>query len=136
MTKLQRYRPLSDDEPNMAEDSQEGEYYWAADADAEIERLRDRLKLINGIACSVKDPYRMLSEIAELLEEPQFPRAQAFDVPGGTGPSPGSDWVNHAKITRLRALIGRMFDELVTVEYDADPPKRVIDLLKEAEQAR
>jgi hypothetical protein len=41
---LQLYRPLSDAEPNMAEDSQDGKYYWAADADAEIERLQTKLQ--------------------------------------------------------------------------------------------
>lgn len=37
---------------------------------------------------------------------------------------------------RLRSLVGRLVDELVTVEYDSDPPKRVADMIEEAEEAR
>lgn len=37
---MMRYSPISDDEPNMREDSARGSYYWAEDVDKEIERLR------------------------------------------------------------------------------------------------
>lgn len=36
---------------------------------------------------------------------------------------------------RLRSLVGRLVDELVTVEYEGDPPKRVLEMIEEARES-
>ncbi len=41
---MQKYSPISDDEPNMREDSERGTYYWCADADARIAELEGALQ--------------------------------------------------------------------------------------------
>jgi hypothetical protein len=40
--KLQRYSPISDDTPNMREDSAGGKYYWAEDVDKLAAELAQR----------------------------------------------------------------------------------------------
>jgi hypothetical protein len=41
---MQKYSPISDDQPNMKEDSADGSFYWCADADARIQQLENALR--------------------------------------------------------------------------------------------
>lgn len=41
---MQKYSPISDDEPNMREDSEGGTYYWCGDADVRIAELENALR--------------------------------------------------------------------------------------------
>jgi DNA-binding FrmR family transcriptional regulator len=41
---MQKYSPISDDTPNMREDSEHVSFYWCADVEAQIDALRGALK--------------------------------------------------------------------------------------------
>jgi hypothetical protein len=48
---MQKYSPISDDTPNMREDSEHGSFYWCEDVDKRIEVLERALKSA-GVALS------------------------------------------------------------------------------------
>jgi hypothetical protein len=41
---MQKYSPITDDEPAMREDSEDGSWYWCQDVDDRIELLEKALK--------------------------------------------------------------------------------------------
>ena len=41
---MQKYSPIDNSTPNMREDSENGSFYWCADADNRIEQLERALK--------------------------------------------------------------------------------------------
>jgi len=67
---MQKYSPIDNSTPNMQEDSENGSFYWCADADKRIEELERALKscaLVLNQELGVQRTFQLIA--AEALRE-------------------------------------------------------------------
>jgi hypothetical protein len=60
---MQKYSPVSDDEPNMREDSEGGRYYWCEDVDATHSELIAHNVEAHARIAELEKALRRISEL-------------------------------------------------------------------------